>query len=271
MTTIDTMSEIETAPVVRRPRSQSASSLRISGLTAMSTVDWPGHLVATVFLQGCSWDCYFCSNTVLQDPRVKGSIPWHQVLDFARRRRGLLDGFVFSGGEPTMQRGLLEAILAVRALGFGIGLHTCGGFPTLLRRVLPYVDWVGIDIKCQRPEYVAVTGREKSDVAAWRSLGLVLEEATSRADDPYAKPFSYEVRTTVHPGVHDGRYLADLADSLADAGVANYTIQDFRPDGVRDPMPRRGFLHEADYSATGSADVSLIDATRFARFEHRVQ
>lgn len=264
------MIDEETAPLIHRPRSQSATSLRISGLTPLSTVDWPGKLAATVFLQGCSWDCFFCSNTELQDPRVKGEIPWREVLDFARKRRGLLDAFVFSGGEPTMQRGLLEAIVATRALGFKIGLHTCGAFPTLLKRVLPYVDWVGIDVKALKPEYVAVTGREKSDAASWRSLGMVLEEATTRQDDPGARPFSYEVRTTAHPGVLSGEYLAELADHLAAAGVEHYAVQDFRPDGVRDPMPRRGFLHESDYSAVGSADVSRIDVAKFRSFVHRV-
>lgn len=261
----------ETAPLIHRPRSQSATSLRISGLTRMSTVDWPGKLAATVFLQGCSWDCFFCSNTALQDPRIKGEIPWREVLDFARQRRGLLDAFVFSGGEPTMQRGLLEAMVATRALGFKIGLHTCGSFPTLLKRVLPYVDWVGIDIKSLRPEYVAVTGREKSDGAAWRSLGMVLEEANSRADDPQARPFTYEVRTTVHPGVMSGEYLGELADTLADAGVKSYAVQDFRAEGVRDPMPRRGFLHESDFEAVGTADVSQINPEKFESFVHRVQ
>lgn len=265
------MIDEETAPLIHRPRSQSATSLRISGLTPMSTVDWPGKLAATVFLQGCSWDCFFCSNTELQDPRVSGEIPWRDVLEFARKRRGLLDAFVFSGGEPTMQRGLLEAIVATRALGFKVGLHTCGSFPTLLNRVLPYVDWVGIDIKALKPDYVAVTGREKSDGAAWRSLGMVLEEANRREDEPMSRPFNYEVRTTVHPGVMSGEYLGELAEHLASAGVSTYAVQDFRPDGVREPMPRRGFLHDSDYAAVGSADVSHIDQNLFDHFIHRVQ
>jgi len=271
VTTLRSMAIEETAPVVHRPRSQSATSLRIAGLTPLSTVDWPGKLAATVFLQGCSWDCFFCSNTELQDPRIRGELSWHEVVAFARSRRGLLDAFVFSGGEPTMQRGLLEAMVATRALGFKIGLHTCGAFPTLLKRVLPYVDWVGIDIKSLRPEYVAVTGREKSDNAAWRSLEMILAEVEARYDDPMARPLDYEVRTTVHPGVMDGEYLASLADSIADAGVKNYAVQDFRSEGVRDPMPRRGFLHEADYAAVGTADVSRIHTDRFESFVHRVQ
>ncbi len=269
--TFVTMIDEETAPIIHRPRSQSATSLRIAGLTPMSTVDWPGKLAATIFLQGCSWDCFFCSNTELQDPRVSGEIPWRDVLDFARKRRGLLDAFVFSGGEPTMQRGLLEAIVATRALGFKIGLHTCGSFPTLLKRVLPYVDWVGLDVKSLRPEYVAVTGREKSDSATWRSLALVLEESNRRQDEPGSRPFTYEVRTTVHPGVMGAEYLAELAESLAHEGVTTYAVQDFRPDGVRQPMPRRGFLHDADYEAVGSADVSLINPQLFKSFVHRVQ
>ena len=32
---------------------QSADALQIAGLVPLSTVDWPEHLTATVFTQGC--------------------------------------------------------------------------------------------------------------------------------------------------------------------------------------------------------------------------
>ncbi len=54
---------------------------------------------------------------------------------------------MFSGGEPTAHAELGAAIDAVRALGFDIGLHTSGAYPRRLARVLPKIDWVGIDVK----------------------------------------------------------------------------------------------------------------------------
>ena len=49
-----------------------------------------------------------------------------RVLAFLKRRQDLLDAVVFSGGEPTLQDGLLGAMEEVRAMGFRIGLHSAG-------------------------------------------------------------------------------------------------------------------------------------------------
>ena len=118
-------------------------TLRVGGLTPLSTTDWPGMLAAVVFCQGCPWRCGYCHNPDLIPARGDHEIPWEDVLAFLRRRQGLLDGVVFSGGEPTAQAGLADAMREVRALGFKIGLHTGGMYPQRLAAVLPLVDWVG--------------------------------------------------------------------------------------------------------------------------------
>ena len=40
----------------------------------MSTVDWPDHLTATVFLQGCPWNCFYCHNQALIPTRTPGAV-----------------------------------------------------------------------------------------------------------------------------------------------------------------------------------------------------
>ena len=53
-------------------------------------------------------------------------IPWPRLLDFLRRRQGLLQAVVFSGGEATLQAALGDAMRTVRELGFRVGLHSAG-------------------------------------------------------------------------------------------------------------------------------------------------
>ena len=60
----------------------------------MSTVDWPDHLTATVFLQGCPWNCFYCHNQALIPTRTPGAVAWDEVRALLGRRRGLLDGVV---------------------------------------------------------------------------------------------------------------------------------------------------------------------------------
>ena len=50
---------------------------------------------------------------------------------------------VVSGGEPTAQRALPDAVRQVRELGYKVGLHSAGCYPGRLARVLGLVDWVG--------------------------------------------------------------------------------------------------------------------------------
>ncbi len=125
----------------------SANPMRIGGITPLTTIDFPGRLAAVVYCQGCPWRCSYCHNPELLDATAPAAVPWPQVLAFLQSRRGLLDGVVFSGGEPTLQAALPAALAEVRAMGFATGLHTGGMYPERLAAVLPLLDWVGLDVK----------------------------------------------------------------------------------------------------------------------------
>ncbi|MGW2232167.1 anaerobic ribonucleoside-triphosphate reductase activating protein, partial [Streptomyces formicae] len=113
----------------------------------------PGRLVTTVFCQGCPWRCGYCHNPELLDARVPPAVPWEAVASHLGRRRGLLDGIVFSGGEPLLQPGLADAARAARSLGYAVGLHTGGAYPRRFGALLAegLVDWVGFDVKATAP------------------------------------------------------------------------------------------------------------------------
>lgn len=200
---------------------QPADSLQIAGLTALSTCDWPGRLVTTVFLQGCPWRCTYCHNPSILDPRTPGVVAWQEVRDLLARRRGLLDGVVLSGGEPTRQPGALAAAREVREAGFGVGLHTGGAYPRRLEALLPHVDWVGLDVKAPRALYEAITRTAGSGSRAFESLRLVLDAGVD-----------VQVRTTVDPTVLTPDDVARLGDELRALGVTDHVLQTVRPDGT---------------------------------------
>jgi pyruvate formate lyase activating enzyme len=147
--------------------------LRVGGLTRCSATDFPGRLAAVVFCQGCAWRCGYCHNPHLLPRRGGEEIAWRDVLAFLTRRRGLLDAVVFSGGEPTLQAGLAQAMREVKALGFLVGLHTAGIVPRRLAEVLPLVDWVAMDVKASFEEHEAVTGTRGSASRARASMQLL--------------------------------------------------------------------------------------------------
>ncbi|MDO9075286.1 MAG: anaerobic ribonucleoside-triphosphate reductase activating protein [Rubrivivax sp.] len=192
--------------------------LTLGGVTPLSTTDWPGKLAAVVFLQGCPWRCGYCHNAGLQPRCAAATAPhWPDVLAMLTRRVGLLDGVVFSGGEPTLQRRLGDAVAEVRALGLQTGLHTAGIYPARLAALLPALDWVGFDLKTDLDDaaaYDALAGSHHSAAAVRRSLDALL-----------ASGVAYEIRTTYHPLLIGDAALLAMAQTLQDLGVTQWVLQ----------------------------------------------
>lgn len=198
----------------------SSTDLRVGGFTRLSSCDWPGELAATVFVQGCPWKCPYCHNAHLLGPGAGEGPSWAEIETFLATRMGLLDGVVFSGGEPLAQRAILPAMERVKAMGFKLALHTAGPVPERFAEVLPLLDWVGFDLKAPWAQYDAITGAAGSGDAARASFGLLLDSGT---------PF--EVRTTVHPDLLGEDALYRMAEQLAVVGVSRWVLQRFRTTG----------------------------------------
>lgn len=196
--------------------------IAVGGFSPLSTCDWPGELVATVFCQGCPLACRYCHNVDLIPPGRGTGPDWGEILSVLEKRRGLLDGVVFSGGEPTLQKALPEAVAAVRALGFRVGLHTAGPYPDRFARLLPDLDWVGFDVKAPFAGYERITGIAESGVRARESLVALAGSGVA-----------FEVRTTVHSALLDETDLALLDADLADLGLTPTRRQPFRSKGCQ--------------------------------------
>ena len=236
-----------------RKKNRLRELIDVAGITPFTTIDYPGQLAAVLFLQGCPWRCRYCHNSELIHRQAAPRIPWSSALSFLEQRKTLLDAVVFSGGEPTLHRGLDKAIRQVREMGFKTGLHTAGVYPDRLAKLLPLIDWVGLDIKASIQHYPEVTGVKNSGERAWRSARLI---AGSGLD--------YEVRTTVHPQLFDRDRLCNLVEELVELQVENYVIQECIPTHCFDPGYR-----VAEQFPLDDMDVQNI-AQSFTSFELRM-
>ncbi|MHB8253022.1 MAG: anaerobic ribonucleoside-triphosphate reductase activating protein [Acidiferrobacter sp.] len=198
-------------------------TLRLGGLVPWSSIDYPGHLAAVLFCSGCPWRCRYCHNSHLWDPQT--GISWRTVQEFLGKRRGLLDAIVISGGEPLAQATAVQAALQeIREAGFGTALHTAGVSPRRLARLLPLLDWVGLDVKGPWSRYAAITGRRSSGQTARAAIEVLLTSGTP-----------HELRTTVHPNLLSHQDIVTLVTELVGLGAASVTLKDFRPAGCPDP------------------------------------
>jgi len=204
------------------PAADGRARLRVGGFEPLTTVEWRGRLSAVVFLQGCPWRCRYCHNAELAPLTAPGMTPWAEVFERLRARRGFLDAVIFSGGEPTLQSELPEALREVADLGFEVALHTNGYDPAALQRALDSdaVDLVALDVKAPFDDYPTITQVPASGAPARESARLLL-----------ASGVAHELRTTWHPALLSRDQLRTIARELADEDARAWVLQLFRPEG----------------------------------------
>lgn len=205
------------------PNKAAPRTLKVGGVTPFTATDYPGKLAAVVFVQGCPLRCGYCHNPHLQPRTAASPLQWSRVLSLLARRVGLVDAVVFSGGEPTIDPALEDAMRDVRKLGFAIGLHTAGAYPERFADVLPLLDWVGLDIKAPFAQYEEITGLAGSGAHARTCAEMLVKSG-----------IDYECRTTMHPALLAEPALLEIAQTLAGIGVQNYVLQAFRARGCND-------------------------------------
>ncbi|MEA3402269.1 MAG: anaerobic ribonucleoside-triphosphate reductase activating protein [Armatimonadota bacterium] len=204
------------------PPARERARLRVGGFEPLTTVEWEGRLSAVVFLQGCPWRCRYCHNSELAPLTAPGMRPWAEIFEELRARQGFIDAVIFSGGEPTLQSELPQAMREVAALGFEVALHTNGFDPQALAAVLQAgaADFVAMDVKAPFEEYELITQVPRSGLGARDSVGLLLESG-----------LEHELRTTYHPALLTHDHLRQIARTLSEMGVERWVIQLFRPEG----------------------------------------
>lgn len=136
-----------------------ALKVNFGGFIPLSTVDWPGRAVCTVFFRGCPVRCPYCQNRALLsgiDLREVG-----EVADLISSTVFLVSGVIFSGGEPTGQGQPLAALAsAAHELGLATGVQTNGVYPAILDHLIEngQIDRIALDIKTRWEQYPNLFG-----------------------------------------------------------------------------------------------------------------
>lgn len=128
--------------------------VNFGGFVPVSTVDWPGRAVCTVFLRGCPVRCDYCHNRDLQNGEDLRLI--EDIMDMIRSSVIAVSGVVFSGGEPTLQgEALRELADCSKNLGLHVGIHTNGVYPEVVIQLIDdrSVHRVALDIKARWTRY----------------------------------------------------------------------------------------------------------------------
>ena len=208
--------------------------MNIGGIQKISTVDYPGYVVASIFTLGCNMRCGYCHNPELVLPeQLVEPIPTEEVLEFLESRRGLLDGVAISGGEPTMQQDLVAFIAKIKTMGLRVKLDTNGTNPAMLKELLAakLVDFIAMDIKGPLEKYVQIAARPVDLGAIQESIALI-------------KTIDHEFRTTI---VAEQLTLEDIpAIGRLVKGAQRFALQKFVPDRTLSPRFTRASSFTAE-------------------------
>ncbi len=209
--------------------------MRLGGLQKLSLIDYPGKLAAVVFTQGCNFRCGYCHNPELVIPRdYCPALPEEDVVVFLRSRQEYLEGVVVTGGEPTLQDGLISFLDRIKRLGYLIKLDTNGSRPEVLKQVLSLrlVNYVAMDVKAPPVRYHEVINAPVPVERIKESIQLILEAG-----------IPHEFRTTVVKAFHSVGDLLEIR-SLVE-GARQYNLQRARLDGK---VLDKGLLAREQYS-----------------------
>jgi len=191
--------------------------LPVYSVTPFTMLDFPGRTACIIWFSGCNMRCPYCHNPQIVKGKGRGDIG--QVMDFLKRRQGLLDGVVLSGGEASAYPGLPAFIDQLKSLGYAIKLDTNGLRPDIIKDFLArnILDYIALDYKAPPEKFKKVTGTDKYDLFS-QTLDLLCAWKEGR----------FEVRTTVHTDLMDEADVQSIVDDLQRRGYRGvYAIQNF--------------------------------------------
>lgn len=163
--------------------------MKFSGLIKNSFIDFPGLVSCVLFVSGCNYNCFYCHNRSLiqNDTPILDS---QEIYSFLDKRKGLIDGLVISGGEPTLQSELIPFIEKYKDMGYKIKLDTNGSSHRVISQLLDLklCDYYAVDYKAPYNRYHEICGEQADPEETLKTIILLLSRGTN-----------FEVRTTVLP------------------------------------------------------------------------
>lgn len=191
-----------------------------------SLVDFPGQLAMVCFTAGCNFSCGYCHNAPLMGQRAAGlSAAELQSALLRFRKKDWITGVTVTGGEPTLLEQLPALIRWLKGSGLKVKLDTNGSHPAMLEELLPYVDYIAMDVKCALEDYPSfVQYHDNGSIS--RSIDLLRDWDGE-----------YEFRTTILEAFHDEAQMLRIGEMIR--GARRYTLQPFVPrENLPDPAMR---------------------------------
>jgi len=203
------------------------------GIEKFTLIDYPGKIACMVYTIGCNFRCPYCHNPELVDETTEVRISERELFDFLETRRGMLEGVVITGGEPTMHADLPRVMRDIKDRGFLVKLDSNGTNPQMLEDAIAdkLVDFIAMDMKAPLASYGQAVARPVDIKAIRRSIALIM-----------ASGVDYEFRTTIVKSMLSKEDIRQIGEEIR--GAKQYVLQKFIPTKLLNPQ----FLKKVSYS-----------------------
>lgn len=198
--------------------------MRIGGFEKSTLIDYPGKIACMIYTIGCNFRCPYCHNPELVDETAE-EIKLNEVLEFMEKRKGLLDGIVITGGEPTLHDDLPDIVSKFKKIGYDVKLDTNGTNPDMLKKLInsKLVDYIAMDIKSPLEAYSENVARPVHADDIKKSIDIIIDS-----------PIDYEFRTTVVKSLLTPEDLEKMAKEIK--GAKAYFLQKFNSRRILNPQ-----------------------------------
>ena len=188
-------------------------------LKETTLIDYPGKIAATVFTQGCNFNCAYCHNRMLIGTSIEDIINLSEFRKFIHKRKNFLEGIVFTGGEPLLYSELDKVFKIIKDENLDIKLDTNGSQPDKLKRLISegLIDYIAMDVKSDFDNYESVIGKKINLSKIKNSIEFI---STSGID--------YEFRTTVIPEVTTIKTVKTILEDILPEDVKKYALQRYQ-------------------------------------------
>ncbi len=192
--------------------------MKIGGFQKTSLLDYPDTISAIIWAVGCNFNCPFCYNPQLVKKTTK-CIPEEEILSFLQKRKGLLEGVVMSGGEPLLQKDIVEFIEKIKKRGYLVKIDTNGTHPEKLLELIDrkLIDYIAMDVKAPKNKYNKLAGRNIDINLIQKSVQIIKKNT-----------IDYEFRTTFIPDFLKKEDIVEIAKWLN--GSKKFYLQQFKSD-----------------------------------------
>ena len=204
-------------------------TLKISDITKFTLQDFPNHTACIVWFAGCNMRCKYCHNAEFLEQN-HNFLKEEDVFSLLKKRVGLFDGVVLSGGECTLSTDLVSFIDNIKKLGFKVKIDTNGLNFDVVKKLVSekYVDFVALDFKALFDKFSTVTQISSAMYGNFdKTLNYLIEENNNGN-------INLEIRTTVHTSLLQENDINRIIDRLDDLNYKQeYFIQNFRNDNKK--------------------------------------